>query len=514
MQDPSSLSHALTSVQKLPTGIEGFDDICQGGLPIGRSTLISGTSGTGKTVFSLNFLYNGIRQFDEPGIFVTFEESPLDILRNASSFGWNLQEMVEQDKLFLLDASPDPEGQDVAGSFDLSGLIERINYAIRKYKARRVAIDSITAVFQQYDAVSVVRREIFRLIARLKEIGVTTVMTTERIDEYGPIARYGVEEFVSDNVVILRNVLEGERRRRTVEILKLRGTTHMKGEFPFTMGSHGISIFPLGAMRLTQRSSNVRVSSGVPRLDEMCGGGFFKDSIILATGATGTGKTLLVSKFVENACANKERAILFAYEESRAQLLRNATSWGIDFEQMERDGLLKIICAYPESTGLEDHLQIIKTEIGQFKPSRMAIDSLSALARGVSHNAFRQFVIGVTGYAKQEEIAGFFTNTSEEFMGSHSITDSHISTITDTILLLQYVEIRGEMARALNVFKMRGSWHDKGIREFVITSNGPEIKDSFSNFERIISGVPHRINTDERSELSRIVRGVSSEEGL
>ena len=367
-------------------------------------------------------------------------------------------------------------------------------------------------MFQQYDAVFVVRREIFRLIARLKEIGVTTVMTTERIDEYGPIARYGVEEFVSDNVVILRNVLEGERRRRTVEILKLRGTTHMKGEFPFTMGTHGISIFPLGAMRLTQRSSNVRVSSGVPRLDEMCGGGFFKDSIILATGATGTGKTLLVSKFIEDACRNKERAILFAYEESRAQLLRNGTSWGIDFEQMEQDGLLKIICAYPESTGLEDHLQIIKTEIGQFKPSRMAIDSLSALARGVSHNAFRQFVIGVTGYAKQEEIAGFFTNTSEEFMGSHSITDSHISTITDTILMLQYVEIRGEMARALNVFKMRGSWHDKGIREFVITGNGPQIKDSFSNFERIISGVPHRVTTDERSELSRIARGVSSED--
>ena len=234
----------------------------------------------------------------------------------------------------------------------------------------------------------------------------------------------------------------------------------MKGEFPFTMSTDGISVFPLGAMRLTQRSSNVRISSGVPALDEMCGGGFFKDSIILVTGATGTGKTLLVSKFIEDAFRNKERAVLFAYEESRAQLLRNATSWGIDFEEMESEGLLKIICAYPESTGLEDHLQIIKTEIGQFKPSRMAIDSLSALARGVSLNAFRQFVIGVTGYAKQEEIAGFFTNTAEEFMGSHSITDSHISTITDTILLLQYVEIRGEMARAVNVFKMRGSWHD------------------------------------------------------
>ncbi len=512
MHSSSTSGSSQMQVQKLPTGIEGFDDICHGGLPTGRSTLISGTSGTGKTVFSLHFLHNGITHFDEPGIFVTFEESPLDILRNSASFGWNLQEMVDQDKLFILDASPDPDGQDVAGDFDLSGLIERINYAIVKYKAKRVSIDSITAVFQQYDAVSVVRREIFRLIARLKEIGVTTVMTTERIEEYGSIARYGVEEFVSDNVVILRNVLEAEKRRRTVEILKLRGTTHMKGEFPFTMGTHGISVFPLGAMQLTQRSSNVRISSGVPHLDEMCGGGFFKDSIILVTGATGTGKTLLVSKFIEDAFRNNERAILFAYEESRAQLLRNATSWGIDFEEMEREGLLKIICAYPESTGLEDHLQIIKSEIGTFKPSRLAIDSLSALARGVSLNAFRQFVIGVTGYAKQEEIAGFFTNTAEEFMGSHSITDSHISTITDTILLLQYVEIRGEMARAVNVFKMRGSWHDKRIREYVITDNGPQIKDSFSNFEQIFSGVPHRIPSEDRHDRSRLAENDDSDD--
>lgn len=502
---PDPRSQGFGHVQKVPTGIEGFDDICHGGLPTGRATLISGTSGTGKTVFSLHFLYNGIKQFGEPGILVTFEESPIDILRNASSFGWSLQDLVQQDKLFVLDASPNPEGQDMAGSFDLSGLIERINYAIRKYKAKRVAIDSVTAVFQQYDAVSVVRLEVFRMIARLKEIGVTTVMTTERIDEYGPIARYGVEEFVSDNVVILRNVLEGERRRRTCEILKLRGTSHMKGEFPFTIGVQGINIFALGAMRLTSRSSNTRISSGIPRLDEMCGGGFFKDSIILATGPTGTGKTLLVSKFLEDAYRMKERAILFAYEESRAQLMRNATSWGMDFEQMEQNGLIKIICAYPESTGLEDHLQIIKTAIEQFKPTRMAIDSLSALARGVSQNAFRQFVIGVTGYVKQEEITGLFTNTSEEFMGSHSITDSHISTITDSILLLQYVEIRGEMSRAINVFKMRGSWHDKGIREFLISSTGAEIKDSFKDFERIISGIPSRISEDERQSLGRIV---------
>ncbi len=507
-QSDQAMNSPLRGVQKIRTMIEGFDDICHGGLPCGRTTLMSGTSGTGKTLYSVQFLYNGIQFFNEPGVFVTFEESPADIIKNAESFGWDLQQLIDDGKLFILDASPDPDGQDIVGNFDLSALIERIQYAIRKYKAKRVVIDSITAVFQQYDAASVVRREIFRLVARLKQIGVTTVMTTERVEEYGPIARFGVEEFVSDNVVVVRNVLEGERRRRTIEILKLRGTTHMKGEYPFTMTSNGINIFPLGAMRLTQRSSNVRVSSGVTKLDEMCGGGFFKDSIILATGATGTGKTLLVSKFVENACKSEERAILFAYEESRAQLLRNAYSWGIDFEEFERQGLLKIICAYPESAGLEDHLQIIKTEIEQYKPSRIAIDSLSALDRGVSSTAFRQFVIGVTGYAKQEEITGFFTNTTDQFMGSQSITDSHISTITDSILLLQYVEIRGEMARAINVFKMRGSWHDKGIREFTISENGPDIKDSFRNFEGIISGAPSRISFNEKSELSRIVRGV------
>jgi circadian clock protein KaiC len=504
---------ALEGVYKIRTLIEGFDDISHGGLPAGRTTLVSGTSGTGKTLFAVQFLYQGITHFDEPGIFVTFEESPTDIIRNAQSFGWQLQKLVDEGKLFILDASPDPEGQEVIGNFDLSALIERIQYAIRKYRAKRVSIDSVTAVFQQYDAASVVRREIFRLVARLKQVGATTIMTTERVEEYGPVARFGVEEFVSDNVVIVRNVLEGERRRRTLEILKLRGTTHMKGEYPFTITNQGISIFPLGAMRLTQRSSNLRVSSGVTTLDEMCGGGFFKDSIILATGATGTGKTLLVSMFLQEACKVGDRAILFAYEESRAQLSRNAYSWGIDFEDLERQGLLKIVCAYPESAGLEDHLQIIKSEISEFKPSRIAIDSLSALARGVSNNAFRQFVIGVTGFAKQEEITGFFTNTTDQFMGSNSITDSHISTITDTILLLQYVEIRGEMSRALNVFKMRGSWHDKGIREYIISDKGPDIKDSFRNFERIISGSPTRIVSDEKNELSRIVRGVQERVG-
>ncbi len=508
------MTNSDQGIKKLRTMIEGLDDITHGGLPMGRSTLVSGTAGTGKTLFAMQFLHNGIIHLDEHGIFVTFEESPEDIIKNAYSFNWDLPKLISQGKLFILDASPDPEGHEIVGEFDLSALIERIQYAVIKYKAKRVSIDSISAIFQQYESLSLVRREMFRLVARLKSLGVTTVMSAERVDEYGPVARFGVEEFVSDNVIILRNVLEGERRHRTAEILKLRGTTHMKGEFPFTMTGQGINIFPLGAMRLTQKSSNVRVSSGVKTLDQMCGGGYFKDSIILITGATGTGKTLMVTKFLEDGCSSGERAILFAYEESRAQLSRNASSWGTNLEELENSGALKIICAYPEATGLEDHLQLIKTEIDTFKPTRIAIDSLSALARGVSNNTFRQFVIGLTGFVKQEEITGLFTNTTDQFMGSHSITESHISTITDTIILLQYVEIRGEMSRAVNVFKMRGSWHDSRIREYVITDQGAQIKDSFQGFERILSGSPTRVSIDEKSELSRIMRGVQSEPPL
>ena len=495
----TSLKLALKGVRKIRTMIDGLDEITHGGLPLGRTTLVSGTSGTGKTLLAIQFLYNGIKYFDYPGLFVTFEESPDDIIENAYSFGWDLQKLVDDGYLFILDASPNPEGQEIFENFDLSALIERIQYAIHKYKAKLVSIDSVTAVFQQYNALAVIRREIFRLVARLKQLEITSILTTERVEEYGQIARFGIEEFVSDNVIVVRNVLEEERRRRTIEILKLRGTTHMNGEYPFTIINDGINIFPLGAMRLTQRSSNVRISSGVQTLDEMCGGGFLKDSIILVTGTTGTGKTLLLSKFLEEGCNQEERTILFAYEESKAQLSRNAMSWGIDFGKMEQKGLLKLLCTYPESASLEDHLQIIKSEISKFKPSRIAIDSLSALARGVTKNAFRQFIIGITGYVKQEEITVFFTNTTDQFIESHSITESHVSTITDTILMLKYIEKNEKMSKIINVFKMRGSWHDKSIREYTINHNGFIIENSPHNNKSVVDDSSTRVNIDKKS---------------
>ncbi|HJQ09528.1 MAG TPA: circadian clock protein KaiC, partial [Gemmatimonadaceae bacterium] len=317
------------AVEKLRTGISSLDIIAKGGLPKNRTTLISGTAGSGKTVFAVQFLAAGIAN-GEPGVFVTFEESAADIRANMRSFGWDLAQWEEQGKLAFVDASPDPNIETVeAGSFDLGALLARVENAVKKVKATRVSVDSLGAVFSQFSDQTMVRGELFRIATGLKAMGVTAVLTAERTEDHGPVARFGVEEFIADNVMILRNVLEAESRRRTIEILKFRGCDHQKGEFPFTIVPNGgVIVIPLSAMQLSMRSSSVRISSGNKDLDEMCGGGFFRDSVTLVSGATGTGKTLTVTQFLQGGAANGERCLLLAFEESRDQLIRNANGWG------------------------------------------------------------------------------------------------------------------------------------------------------------------------------------------
>ena len=484
--------HTPTAVHKLRTGIPGFDLIAAGGLPLGRTTLISGTAGSAKTVFASQFLAEGIIQATEAGVFVTFEEPPEDIRSNIASFGWDVAAWERQGKWAFVDASVQP-GQDmlVAGRYDLGGLLARIEHAIKRVGAQRVSLDSLGAIFNQFTDTSTVRQELFRIATLLKRMGVTALMTAERTQEYGEIARYRVEEFVADNVIILRNVLEEEKRRRTIEILKFRGTTHQKGEYPFTViPGRGIVVIPLSAIELKQRSSDIRITSGNVELDAMCGGGFFRDSIVLVSGATGTGKTLMVTEFVAGGAASGERCLIFAFEESREQLIRNAIGWGVDFEQMEREGRLKVVCEYPEVMGLEDHLIQMKAIMDDFRPNRLAVDSLSALERVSTLKGFREFVIGLTSFIKEKEVACLFTSTTPSLMGGTSITEAHISTITDSIILLRYVELHGEMRRGLTVLKMRGSMHDKSIREFSIDSRGLHIGAPFRDLTGIITGHP------------------------
>jgi circadian clock protein KaiC len=492
----STTQTPLESVEKLKTGIASFDVIAKGGLPKNRTTLVSGTAGSGKTVLAMQFLAAGITESNENGVFVTFEESAHDIRVNMRGFGWDLERWEREGKLAFVDASPDPAIETVeSGSFDLGALLVRVQHAVKKVKATRVAVDSLGAMFSQFQDQSIVRRELFRIASALKTMNVTAVLTAERVEEYGPIARFGVEEFIADNVAVLRNVLDGEVRRRTVEILKFRGTDHAKGEYPFTIiAGTGAVVIPLSAIQLRQHSSNVRISSGNGELDEMCGGGFFRDSVILVSGATGTGKTLTVTQFLEGSAKVGERGLLLAFEESREQLFRNASGWGVDFEKMESDGLLKVVCDYPEVAGLEEWLITIQRIVEEFKPQRVALDSLSALERVGSIKAFREFVIGVTSFIKQQEITGLFTATTATLMGGTSITEAHISTLTDSIILLRYVEMFGEMKRGLAVLKMRGSIHDKGIREFSIDKGGMHLGRRFKNVTGILSGTPTHLS--------------------
>jgi circadian clock protein KaiC len=485
-------------IEKLATGIPGFDIIAQGGLPSARATLVAGTAGSGKTVFATHFLAAGIEHFDEGAVLVTFEDAPDDIRRNMVSFGWEIAKWERDARWAFVDVSPEPNDEPaVVGSFDLGGLLSRIEYAVRKTKAKRIALDSLNALFVKFPDRALIRAELFRITSALKRMGITVLFTAERTEDYGQLTQFGVEEFVADNVIILRNILSDERRRRTIEVLKFRGTSHERGETPFTVTARGIVIIPLTALQLTQASSMKRVTSGVRALDEMCGGGFFRDSVVLISGATGTGKTLLVTEFMNGGFETEERSLLFAFEESRDQLFRNAAAWGMDFERAEKKGWLKVATQYPHAMPMEDHLVRMRDMIAEYKPQRLAVDSLSALERVFSLRSFREFVIGLTSTLKQQSITTLFTSTTPNLLGGGSVTEKHISTLTDSIILLRYVEALGMMRRSINVLKMRGSPHDAALREFSIDSEGMHIGEQFRNVTGILTGNPQLVSVVE-----------------
>lgn len=487
---PQEIEVSTQGIQLLPTHITGLDQICAGGLPLNRATLVSGTAGSAKTVFATQFLAEGIRQAGENGVLVTLEEYPEDIRAAMASFGWDLAAWEAEGKLAIVNGSVLVEEEEsFVGDYDLGGLLARIEAAVKRVGARRLSMDALSAFFSRFQDHGKIRSELFRIIQAIRKMGVTSVLTTERTGENGQNCRYGVEEFVADNVIILRNTLEMEQRYRSLEILKMRGVAHRRGEFPFVVvDGRGIEVIPLSAIPLEHPSSRRRTTFGDPELDALCGGGPFSDTAILVSGPTGSGKTVLATEFATGGAATGERCLFLGFEESRNQLLRNASNWGRDFSQLEAEGRLKIICEYPSSASLEDRLVRIKDLIDEYQPQRLVLDSLTALGRLVSEKAIRDFTVGLTSFVKRAQITALFTGEVGQIIGATEVTDKNLSSLADGIILLRYVEIGSQVYRGITILKMRGTGHDHQIREYTIDNQGLQVGPPFQQVHGVLTG--------------------------
>ena len=481
------------SVRKLPTGISGFDHVAMGGLPAGRATVVAGQAGSAKTVFGAQFLAEGVRR-GQPGVFVTLEEPARDLRANLRTLGWDVEVWEQAGDWRFVDASPLSRSDAPHGHapYSIETLAAQIGHAVDVTGAERLVLDSLNAVLSlQEDAVTA--RQLLRsLIASLRGMGLTIVLTVETPgDPGGTLSRYGVEEFVADGVVLLRNVREGAFRRRTLEVLKMRGAMHHKGDTGFTVvPGRGLVVLPVTSPRVSSGGSDERVSSGNAGLDRLTSGGLLRGSSALISGPTGTGKTLLATQFAADGASKGEPVLLVAYEETREQVLRNGTALGHDFASYEQQGLLTVVSMYPEVASLDDHLVEVRDLVEQLTPGRLVIDSLSALERLGSAHAYREFVIGLTSFVRTVGLASVMTASSPHLIGATSVTESHISGLIDTIVVLRHVETHSELKRGILVLKMRGSDHDHSIRELVVRNGDLLVGEAFTGLGGILGGQP------------------------
>jgi circadian clock protein KaiC len=484
---------SLKPIKKISTGISGFDEIAHGGLPEGRTTLVAGTTGSGKTIFATAFLYHGMDLLNEPAVFVTFEEKPEDIMRNMLDFGWDLKKYLDKDMLYFVDVSTQPKMAEEVGSYDLSGLIVRVVHGVEKIKAKRVVIDTLSALLDRLEDKVAIRAGLFQLASELKKIGVTTILTAEHEEKLLGTFKATFMEYVSDNVIVLHSFLQNEFRKRTIEILKFRGTGYDSSATPLVISGDGIFIYPRPHAVSPETASLEKLSTGISGLDEMAYGGFHKFSTTLVTGASGVGKTIMAMHFILEGAKKGHKGLYIAFEESKTQLLRNADSFGWPMRKYLENGMIEIISKPPEERPAEEYFKYVKDIVTARKVERFVLDSLSGIERVYTPDKFLEFVIGLNSFLKEAKVTSYFTNTIGMLLGGGVISESHLSTLTDNIVLLKYVEIEGEMLRAINLLKTRGSQHDKRLHGFYIDEKGTTVGEAFSGFSGIMEGTAVRV---------------------
>ncbi|HVV81468.1 MAG TPA: circadian clock protein KaiC [Kofleriaceae bacterium] len=493
---------SVATLPKVPTGITGFDEITGGGLPRGRPSLVCGGPGCGKTLFAMEFIVRGAAAFGEPGAFIAFEETRDDLIANVASLGFDLVGLERKGLLSIDFVRIDRSEIHEAGDYDLEGLFVRLAHAIDAVKARRIVLDTLEALFAGFDDEALLRSELQRLFRWLKERGLTAVITGER--GAGQLTRYGLEEYVSDCVILLDNRIEDQVSTRRLQVVKYRGSPHGGNEYPFLIDEDGISVLPITSLTLDYPVSDERVSTGVPALDGMLDGrGYFRGSSVLVSGTAGTGKSTLAALFVDAACRRKERALYFALEESAPQVRRNMQSIGLDLEGWEKKKLLQVRSARPTAFGLEMHLVAMHKLIEEVEPSAVVIDPISSLISAGSPREVRSMLVRLFDYLKLRRITCLVTALTHG--GSEDDSVVGISSLIDSWFQVRDIELDGERTRGLYLVKSRGMGHSNQVREFVITSGGVDLVPVAVGPRGVLTGSA-RLNLEVEQRAARLAR--------
>lgn len=476
----------LPILQKCPTGIQGLDEITYGGLPQGRPTLVCGVAGSGKTLMAIEFLVRGATQFNEPGVFMAFEETGEELAKNVASLGFDLNRLIADKKLVIDYIRIERSEIEETGEYDLEGLFIRLNQAIDSVGAKRVVLDTIESLFSGLSNQGILRAELRRLFHWLKAKGVTAIVTGET--GQGTLTRYGLEEYISDCVIMLDNRIRDQIATRRVRIVKYRGSAHGTNEYPFLVEDTGMSILPVTSLGLSHKVMTERVSTGVPRLDSMLGGkGFYKGSSVLISGPAGTGKTSLAASFANAVCKNGERCLFFAFEESPEQIIRNMRSVGIDLEPWTKKGLLIIKSTRPTHHGLELHLSLMERLVRTHKPAAVVIDPITNLITVSTDTDVQLMLTRLVDFLKNQGITTLMTNLS--YVGTAmEKSETGVSSLMDTIILLKAIEVGGERNKGICIVKSRGMEHSNQIREFRFGEDGIQLVDVYAGPGGVLTG--------------------------